>query len=86
MEIYFTFGSDHLDNSGQSLHRTVVIVEADHENEARKRMFSVRGGLWAFSYPPIPQCRETIDRLTNGSYEVLNMKDVSTLARLKVLH
>lgn len=86
MKTYFTFGADHLDVSGHSLYRTVVVVDDVSENEARHQMFNIRGSLWAFSYPDIPQCRDTIEKLVGGNYEVINLKHQSTIARLKVMH
>lgn len=47
---YFTFGSNHLDDDGNSLRQCFVKVEGKDCHEARAKMVEARGDKWAFYY------------------------------------
>jgi hypothetical protein len=50
MKYYVTFGSGHHDTHGRSLMHHYVVIEAEHEIEARQTMFSYFGPKWASIY------------------------------------
>ena len=47
---FFTFGYDHKDKDGHSLGKFYTYTEAVDCNEAREKMFAIRGNKWAFEY------------------------------------
>lgn len=47
---YFTFGPNHHDADGRSLHFRYCVIEADDEAKARHVMSERRGLRWAFTY------------------------------------
>lgn len=49
-KFFFTFGSNHLSDSGESLGFAYVMIEAQTEGFARHIMSERRGLKWAFSY------------------------------------
>ena len=49
-EWYFTFGSNQLDNDGNSLADCYFVIRAKNQSEARKKMFDLRSDKWAFQY------------------------------------
>lgn len=50
MKLFITFGTDHLDRAGNSLHDFYMVVEGEDYDECRRSAFSVRGNKFAFSY------------------------------------
>lgn len=50
MKFYFTFGSNHVTSKMQSLGYRYVVIEAEHEDDARNQMFLARGPKWSFCY------------------------------------
>jgi len=45
----FTFGTDHVTDTGMSLFGYYTVIDGDYE-QARKQMFEARGPKWAFQY------------------------------------
>lgn len=56
MKVYFTFGQSHVHMVDDVLyHKDVVaVMEAENEEEARKRAFQLWGPKWFTSYPVTP--------------------------------
>lgn len=47
---YFTFGTNHKDNLGNSLGNSYAVIQSDDYHTARAEMFEMRGDKWAFCY------------------------------------
>lgn len=57
----FTFGANHTNADGVSLDDYYVILEGDF-NEARAKMFELRGSKWAMQYPYDNRFEEMIEQ------------------------
>ncbi len=72
---FFTFGTNHLDNSGQTLANRFVKIRAKNWQDARDEMFKVRGNVWSFQYEEIdfkPQIKKY--NLVRVSLSEINLK------------
>ena len=47
---YFTYGSNHEDDVGQSLGNCYTPIEANNVTEATRLMFNTRGAKWSHCY------------------------------------
>lgn len=52
-KFFFTYGSNHKDKDGLSLGNAYTPIVADHENEARDKMYEARGSKWSMCYTGI---------------------------------
>lgn len=50
MKFYFTFGYGHADANNEKLDDCYTVVEAADYGEARHKMVTVWGTVWAFQY------------------------------------
>lgn len=50
-KFYFTFGKIHCLESGESLGGNYVVIEAESEKDAVRRMTEARGAHWSHVYP-----------------------------------
>lgn len=79
---YFTFGSNHLDGSGNSLGQCYVPIEAEDEDAARSLMEAARGRKWSHVYPGTESAGVEEYGLTARTLESVTLDPVTERRRI----